>query len=307
MSDEKEPVKKDDTYMNQYSYLADSIRALSKVVLPDTEQMMGSCRIISDFLRSMSCSIINANLNFSEEMGYVADVMAKSLKTYLGRSIVMQHDLMEKLVESISGIQKEQLQILKEIDFTAAFSSMYESLGTYSLKGLSDIAESAYKAVCRDIADASEDDVDFISEEEFREVFDAQMNNPKGIQQKIHEWSQEKIIKYFVIWQFICFLYSNFFQPYFQENVGVPVTAWVVSNVKELPQKGANIICQLKEEIEAVIIENTNYYYKVSFTDENGVKCEGYVAKRNLKLLQKDIEDAEENEATEKNDAEPAE
>lgn len=60
---------------------------------------------------------------------------------------------------------------------------------------------------------------------------------------------------------------------------------WTVSNVKELPQKGAEIICQIKEGIEAVIVENTNYYYKISFTDENGIKQEGYVAKRNLRFI----------------------
>lgn len=86
---------------------------------------------------------------------------------------------------------------------------------------------------------------------------------------------KKKIVKYFLIWRLICFLYSNFFQPYFQQNVGMPVMTWVMSNVKELPQKGADVICQIKEGVEAVIIENTNYYYKVSFTDENGVKQEG--------------------------------
>ena len=65
--------------------------------------------------------------------------------------------------------------------------------------------------------------------------------------------------------------------------------SYVVSNVKELPQKGAEVICQLKEDIEAVIIENTNYYYKVSFIDENGVQREGYVAKRNLKLIEETV------------------
>ena len=69
------------------------------------------------------------------------------------------------------------------------------------------------------------------------------------------------------------------------------VTAYVVSNVKELAEKGAKIIGQIHENIEAIIIENTNYYYKVTFTDENGETKEGYVAKRNLKTIEQETEE----------------
>ena len=48
-------------------------------------------------------------------------------------------------------------------------------------------------------------------------------------------------------------------QPYLQENLGRPVMTYVVSNVKELPQKGAKIVAQLRQNIEATIVENTNY------------------------------------------------
>lgn len=57
------------------------------------------------------------------------------------------------------------------------------------------------------------------------------------------------------------------------------------SIVRELPEKGSEIICHLEQSIEAIIMENQNYYYKVSFTDENGIEREGYVAKRNLKII----------------------
>lgn len=77
------------------------------------------------------------------------------------------------------------------------------------------------------------------------------------------------------------------------------VMAYIESNVKDLPQKGSAIICQIKEGVEAIIIENTNYYYKVSFTDERVVEQEGYGAKRNLKLIQQDIDDREESKEIE--------
>lgn len=66
----------------------------------------------------------------------------------------------------------------------------------------------------------------------------------------------------------------------------MPVTTYVVSNVKELPEKGAKIIGQIHENAEAIIVGNTNYYYKVTFINENGETKEGYVAKRNLKIVE---------------------
>ena len=68
---------------------------------------------------------------------------------------------------------------------------------------------------------------------------------------------------------------------------------YIESNVKEFPQKGAEIVCKIKENVEAIILEDTNYYYKVSFTDENGETKEGYVAKRNLKLIEEETEETE--------------
>ena len=66
-----------------------------------------------------------------------------------------------------------------------------------------------------------------------------------------------------------------------------------------MPEKASKVICQLKEEVEAIIVENTDYYYKVKFVDEEGVEREGYVAKRNLKLLEEDSEEETTDENTE--------
>lgn len=73
----------------------------------------------------------------------------------------------------------------------------------------------------------------------------------------------------------------------------------VVSCVKQAPEKGAEIIYKLKDGIQAIITENTNYYYKVRFTDENGVEREGYVAKKNLRVIEE--EEREREKKDEKN------
>ena len=132
---------------------------------------------------------------------------------------------------------------------------------------------------------------DSFTEAEVQEALTEQVANPKGFQARFAGWTEKKKVQFFIIWQLICFIYGNFFQPYFQEKVGIPVTAYVVSNVKELPEKGAKIIGQINENIEAIVIENTNYYYKVTFTDEHGETKEGYVAKRNLKIIEEKTEE----------------
>jgi hypothetical protein len=70
--------------------------------------------------------------------------------------------------------------------------------------------------------------------------------------------------------------------------LGKHVIPKVTSIVRELPEKSSEIICHLEQNIEAIILENQNYYYKVSFIDENGIEREGYVAKRNLKMIDKE-------------------
>lgn len=155
---------------------------------------------------------------------------------------------------------------------------------------LSDIVGTAYSLV-QDELEEERNENDSFTEAEVQEALTEQVANPKGFQARFAGWTEKKKVQFFIIWQLICFIYGNFFQPYFQEKVGIPVTAYVVSNVKELPKKGAKIIGQINENIEAIVIENTNYYYKVTFTDEHGETKEGYVAKRNLKIIEEKTEE----------------
>ena len=303
MSSKKEPEKRNNNYISSYRNLVDSVKEISKIVLPSVEQTRESFKTLSDSASTMANSFVGLYSpdNFSKELAIMADEMSQTLKRYLGDSITTSHDALESMIEQIADIQKEQLQKFKEIDFAAVFSSMYESIENCTLQNLRDVIDATYETVQKKDEDFLEDDTDVLSAEEVKEAIDEQINNPKGFQQRVKEWSEKKIVRYYIIWKLICFLYSNFLQPYFQQNVGMPVMAYIESNVKDLPQKGAAIICQIKEGVEAIIIENTNYYYKVSFTDENGVEQEGYVAKRNLRLIQQDIDDGEERKEIEVN------
>lgn len=145
----------------------------------------------------------------------------------------------------------------------------------------------------------SELETDFADEQELQEALEEENTDQDKFFQRIKNWAEEKKKKY-KIYKFIMFILVNvFLLPYLQENVGKPVMTKVVSCVKQAPEKGAEIICRLKDGIQAIITENTNYYYKVKFTDENGVEREGYVAKKNLRVIEE--EEGETEQEDEKN------
>lgn len=139
----------------------------------------------------------------------------------------------------------------------------------------------------------------FTSNAEIQEALEEQVNDPIKFQEKVAFWTEKKKRQFFIVYIILNFFWGNFIQPYFQERIGVPAMAWTVAHVKELPEKTGKFIGDLKEDIEATIIENVPYYYKVTFVDENGEVKEGYVSKRSVKLVEPVIE-KEEAEETEK-------
>ena len=237
-----------------------------------------SLRKTMDSYAKINMSYLTSGM-FSDSMRNTIESFAQSFKVYEQITIA----------ESMNAISKsfasEQLRQLQQIDFSAMFADIVPKAIS-----LPDIVGTAYSLVQDELEEES-DENDSFTEAEVQEALTEQATNPKGFQARFAGWTEKKKVQFFIIWQLICFIYGNFFQPYFQEKVGMPVTAYVVSNVKELPEKGAKIIGQIHENIEAIIIENTNYYYKVTFTNENGETKEGYVAKRNLKIVEEKTEE----------------
>lgn len=212
-------------------------------------------------------------------------VLVQALERYSKIAVPKSIKAMASALETVSRtIIPEQFVKLQQIDYSSIFANIIPNASTFS-----DVLETAY-AIVEDELEEDIDDIDSFTEEEIQEALQEQVEAPAKFQERVANWTEKKIVQYFIIWQIFNFIWNNFAQPYFQEKVGMPVTAYVVSNVKELPQKGAKIIGQIHENIEAIIIENTNYYYKVTFTDENGKTKEGYVAKRNLKLIEEETE-----------------
>lgn len=261
---------------------------LSKVmpsVLPDAYKPLG----LSDYCQKSISSIIQvskqiSSVNMAEISTEKFEKIAKSLMSVSPRNTTCTiQSLQESIRLFTEGIISEQIGQLRSIDYAKIFSETLESNGSFS-----DAVNAAYDSIQEKkiVTEERELETDFVNEQEIQDAIDDQINNPDGFQARIANWASEKYKKYYIAINFLLLIWGIFLQPYLQENVGLPVMTYVVSNVKELPQKGAKIVAQLKENVEATIIENTNYYYKITFTDENGIQREGYVAKRNLKLIE---------------------
>ncbi|MBC5658707.1 hypothetical protein H8S44_02825 [Anaerosacchariphilus sp. NSJ-68] len=276
-------------------------------------KMLEASKRLSNSLAVTVNEIMKSNAKYSQDrMFELTEVMRKTMNSYVKINTAyltnsMFSDLikntMESLVESFKEYEKidisksaramaesmnkiskniatEQLRQLQQIDFSTVFANIISESTSFL-----EIIGAAYDVV-RGEDEEKIGKSDLFTEEEMREALSEQVTNPKGFQTRVSEWSEKKKVQFFIAWQLICFIYANFLQPYFTEKIGMPVTTYVVSNVKELPEKGARIVGQIQENIEAIIVENTNYYYKITFTDENGETKEGYVAKRNLKIVE---------------------
>lgn len=108
---------------------------------------------------------------------------------------------------------------------------------------------------------------------------------PESFREKFTAWSLKRKILYCKINQILCFICACFIQPYIQGNISLPVMALKAKNVRMMPQVGSEVICQMKENTEAIILEDTIHYFRIAFIDDIGIKREGYVAKNGLKLL----------------------
>lgn len=243
-------------------------------------------------------------INMAEEYRRSLDSLQNIAKSLISVSTIDTARSIQNLQESMKiftdSVVTEQISQLESIDYGKVFSQALEKNGTFK-----DAVDAAYESLKEEdnTLENVELETDFANEQEIQDTINDQMNNPVGFQERVANWAAEKYKKYFIVINFWLFIWGTFIQPYLQENVGLPVMTYAVSNVKELPEKGAKIVAQLKKNIEATIIENTSYYYKIIFEDENGIQRDGYVAKRNLKI----IEEPETEEMEEESDSSSSE
>ena len=214
------------------------------------------------------------------------------------RSVMLSSFPVEAMNLSLSESMQSLLESIRPtIDMINANSAIFKNnyaemvQGFYDLGySVSTLAEQAYEEQEEDTSD------DFTSDDEIIEALQEQEADPIGFQEKVANWSEKKKKKYYIVIGIIVFIWTNFIAPYFQDNIGKPVVAYTISKVRELPETAGKVIDELMEGIEAYITEDVPYYYKVTYTDENGEEKEGYVAKKNLKVIEEQDEEESSDE-----------
>ncbi len=213
------------------------------------------------------------------------------------RSVMLSSLPVEEMNLSLSESMQSLLESIRPtLDMINANSAIFKNNYAEMLQGfydlgysVSSLAEQAYEEAEKYTSD------DFTTDEEIIEALQEQEADPIGFQEKVANWSEKKKKKYYIVIGIIVFIWTNFIAPYFQDNIGKPVVAYTISKVRELPETAGKVIDELMEGIEGFITEDVPYYYKVTYTDENGEEKEGYVAKKNLKV----IDESEEDEVSE--------
>lgn len=154
--------------------------------------------------------------------------------------------------------------------------------------------------ICEEMASNSGEEVDlpaedgFTNDTEIREALIEQANNPEGFQERFADWAEKKKRQFCIVIGVISFIWVYFFQDDFKQYICQPIKEYVVAKIRELPNKDAGVIGELKDE-QAIITGDEPYYYKIKFTGEDGKEHEGFVSKRSVIL----IEDADKESDTE--------
>ena len=212
----------------------------------------------------------------------------------------------ERISNSIQAIDKTMSPVIEEIqkyDFTPLIGLVAE-YGKYFVDAdfvdkvnevdiqqiinnkpgatITEVANEVYRIAnngeCEDVVD------DELIKEVVNEIASCK-DNSKGFQEKACDFFEEIRKKYFVIIIVIWFFYSIFVEPYLQENMGVPIMTRISSKVRSEPNTGSEVVCIMGESTEAIAEEDLNYYYKVYYVNENGEEYVGYIAKKNVAIM----------------------
>lgn len=269
----------------EYEQTMSKIQQNLSSVLLQVNPMLEWCSVNQALLKSMDM----ISTQMQSVLPVIDNNVARSLSSCMSS---FTHAINEMRIVETWSAQYKAITHLSELMAVQEIHNVFETWRDTRVDLLSMLNEVS------DISEQNEElnlEDGFSCNEEIYEAIEEQVSNPAGFQERVANWTEKKIKQFFILYMFICFIWQNFIQPYFQENIGKPVMAWTVAHVKELPEAAGNLITDLKEDIEAIIIENCPYYYKVSFVDENGNEKEGYVSKRSVRVIET-VDEPEETE-----------
>lgn len=210
--------------------------------------------------------------------------------------------------ESLSVFEQyDYASMMKEVRF--AIAEMYEKIGIKQLETLQNIdfgklfKESIYQErynKASDIAfEYTEEQIESeenISQEELLEIFNEQIEDKRGWQEKLYDKSEEFKRKYFVFYKifmgFLFFITGEIMSFFAQLGI-----AYAFGNITSEPEKDSPVIYYFDQRTEVNIIGETDNYYFITYTDNEGNQVMGYNDKEDMEIVPED--DGETAEDTE--------
>lgn len=172
------------------------------------------------------------------------------------------------IAEMAETINLKQMEALQNIDFSRLFiDSFYRE---------------RYDEASRMAFDYAEEEVEGeenISQEELLEIFNEQIEDKDGWQEKLQNKSKEFREKYSAFYKFITWFFSVLITAivtYFL-NLGI---AYIHGKIVSEPKEDAPSIYYFDQRTEINIIGETDNYYFITYTDDNGNEVTGYSKKK---------------------------
>lgn len=189
------------------------------------------------------------------------------------------------VAEMSEKIGMKEIELFQNIDFRRVFKdALYHEKYDEASNMAFEYAESEVE---------SEED---ISQEELLEIFNEQMEDKIGWQEKLYNKSEKFKRKYYVFYKvFIGFLTFIFGQIaiYFAQ-MGI---AYAFGRIISEPEKDSPVIYYFDQRTEVNIIGETDNYYFITYTGDDGSAITGYSDKKDMEIVPKeDIEATEEAE-----------
>lgn len=226
-------------------------------------------RVLTDSIGESNLLVTKALSEKMQEV-YLQLTHTINLSDYQKMFQAIQFDV-AKIVKEFSTVQ---IDAFKNIDFDRLYKdSLYQEQ-----------YKKASKAAFEYVENNVEDDEENILQEELQEIFVDQIENKIGWQERLYNKSETFKRKYFVFYKLvvgILFFIVSQIAIYFAQ-AGI---AYAVGKIKSEPKNEAPVIYYFNQKTEVTIIGETNYYYMIMFTDDEGKEAIGYNAKRNIKII----------------------
>lgn len=177
------------------------------------------------------------------------------------------------IAEMAETINIKQMEALQSIDFSKLFrDSFYRERYEEASQMAFDYVEEEVKGE------------ENISQEELLEIFNEQIEDKDGWQEKLQNKSKEFREKYSAFYKFITWFFGVLITAivtYFL-NLGI---AYIHGKIVSEPKEDAPSIYYFDQRTEINIIGETDNYYFITYTDDNGNEVTGYGEKEDIEFV----------------------